>query len=76
MEDEEFHEKCGSFVLDLSHRKQAMLFNVFYMFRRIALAFIIVVLPNLNWLQRQLLIVKCACLMLFTGSVKPFFHNY
>ena len=49
-----------------------MLFNVFYMFRRIGMAFILVVLPNLNWLQRQMLILKCSCLMFFTGHVKPF----
>ena len=48
-----FHEKFGTLVLDLQHRKkEAMLFNVFYMFRRIGMAFILVILPNLNWLQR------------------------
>ena len=50
MEDHRFHEFYGSLVLDLNHKKEAMLFNVFYMFRRIAMAFIIVALPNLNWL--------------------------
>ena len=50
MEDPRFHELYGSLVLELNHKKEAMLFNVLYMFRRIAMAFIIVALPNLNWL--------------------------
>ena len=73
IKDPAFHEKYGSLFLDL-HRgqKHGLLFNVFYMLRRIAMAFIIIALPNMNWLQRQLLIFKCSLMMIFTGYFTPF----
>lgn len=49
--DEEFREKYGELIKNCHGReKGSLLFNVFFMMRRIIMACTIVILPDLNWL--------------------------
>ena len=76
---EKFTQRYGMWVLYVdTKRRLALLFNVVFMARRLVIAFLIVVLPNMNWLQRQLIVFTCVITMLYTGIARPFigiFHN-
>ena len=50
----------------------AMLFNVFFLSRRLLMAVIIVVIADKSWLQTQLLIVTTSLALFYTGAVWPF----
>ena len=70
---DDFLNKHGEWVRLINTEEQsALYFNVFFMGRRILFAFIIVVLPNLSWLQRQLFVFICSLTMIYTGMAEPF----
>ena len=68
-----FIEKYGALVLHLNPRKrQAMHYNVIFMVRRVAMAFIIVMIAQESYLQIQLLILKTSFVLYYNGNVWPF----
>ena len=51
--DEEFRVKYGEIIKHVhGNDKGCLLFNIFFMIRRILMAITIVMLPHMNWLQR------------------------
>ena len=50
----------------------ALLYQVFFMIRRILLAALIVFFPRKAFFQVQILVFKCSFIMIYIGQVKPY----
>ena len=50
----------------------ALLYQVFFMIRRILLAVLVVFLPRKAFFQVQMLVFKCSFIMIYIGQVKPY----
>ena len=75
MKSKEFNDKFGSLTLNLNVRKQgALLYNVIFMLRRIAILFIIFVPPlfGFSHQQRLLLIILECYVFFYVAAVQPF----
>ena len=73
IEQIEFKKKYGSLTDGMQHReKKAMLFNVNFTLRRLGFAILIIVIPHYNWLQTQLLILKCSFSLIVVGQIEAF----
>ena len=68
-----FLRRYSSLVDGLTHRRiSAILYGVIFIFRRMALALFIIVIPALNWLQTQLVVLTCSLVIISIGWIQPF----
>ena len=73
MKEKKFVVKYGSLVDGLTHRKKtALLYGVIFILRRIFMALFIIVIPSLNWLQTQLMVLLCSFVIISIGWIQPF----
>ena len=71
--EEKFKEKYGSLTPDLQvHDKEALLFQVTFMLRRVSLTLLIVSLSRWNWAQIQLIIFLNSLMLIYQGWFRPY----
>ncbi len=54
----------------------ALLFNAFFIVRRLLFVFICIFMKEWPFLQIIILFYQCLLMLIYLGSVKPFIHSY